>query len=270
MNPNTTFTELSQPPLLGILLSSEGKRAKMVKGSAKARLKASMVIMGVQNSPWVLFISTVPTIGPVQLKLTSTRVRARKNTPASPFLSLLRSALLVHLEGMVISNAPKKLAAKTMNTRKKIILGSQCVDSQLNMSAVTPLPPTTQVMPMMREMGTVYSRTMKSPYMVARKRPFAGFSLPFKKKEMVMGTMGKTQGVKSMAKPQSMASSISPQSPPEDEDSSPAPELSRVATFWTVPAPLPRAGTTPAALSSATTSNSHSSGILHWVPSQVM
>ena len=49
----------------------------------------------------------------------------------------------------------KKLAAKTMNTRKKMMFGSQWVDSQLKMSAVTPLPPTSHVMPMMRQIGTV-------------------------------------------------------------------------------------------------------------------
>ena len=155
MNPSTTLTEFSQPPLLGSFLSSEGNRAKIVKGSAKATLNASIVTIGAQNSPWVLFISTVPTMGPVQLKLTSTRVRARKNTPPRPLRSLFLSASLVHFDGRVISNAPKKLAAKAMNTRKKIILGSQCVDSQLNMSAVTPLPPTSQVMPIIAEMGTV-------------------------------------------------------------------------------------------------------------------
>ena len=98
---------------------------------------------------------TVPTIGPVQLKLTRTRVRARKKIPPRPFPSLFRSAPLVHLDGRVISKAPKKLAANTMNTKKKMMLGSQCVASQLKMSAVTPLPPTIQVTPMMREIGTV-------------------------------------------------------------------------------------------------------------------
>ena len=75
--------------------------------------------------------------------------------PPRPFRSLFLSALLVQLDGSVISKAPKKLAAKTMKTRKKRMLGSQWVESQLKMSAVTPLPPTIQVMPMMRLIGTV-------------------------------------------------------------------------------------------------------------------
>ena len=203
---------MSQPPLLGSFLSSEGKNANTVKGSANATLNASIVTIGAQNSPCVLFTSTEPTIGPVQLKLTSTSVRARKKIPPSPLRSLFLSALLVHFEGSVISNAPKKLAANTMNIRKNMIFGSQCVESQLNMSAVTPLPPSSQVSPMITHIGTVYSSTMKSPYIEALKRPLAGLSDPFMKKDMVMGTIGNTQGVRSIANPQSMASSTSCQS----------------------------------------------------------
>ena len=144
--------------------------------------------------------------------------------------SLFLSALLVHFEGRVISKAPKKLAANTMNTRKKIIFGSQWVASQLNMSAVTPLPPTSQVTPIMAEMGTVYSRTMNSPYIMALKRPAAGEPLPFMKKEIVIGTIGNTHGVNSMANPHSIASRISPQSEDPAEGPSAAPESSAADT----------------------------------------
>ena len=163
MKPRTTLTELSQPPLLGSFFSSEGKSASTVNGSAKATLKASIVTIGVQNSPCVLLIRTVPTMGPVQLKLTSTSVRARKKMPPRPLRSLFLSASFVHFDGSVISNAPKKLAAKAMKTRKKRIFGSQWVESQLKMSAVTPLPPTSLVTPMMALIGTVYSSTIKRP-----------------------------------------------------------------------------------------------------------
>ena len=52
---------------------------------------------------------------------------------------------------------------------------------------------------------------MKSPYIKALNRPFLGSSPPFRKKEMVIGTIGKTQGVSSMANPHRMASRINPQ-----------------------------------------------------------
>ena len=85
MKPSTTLTEPSQLPLLlRTFLISDGKNASSVNGRANASEKASMVTIGAQNSPWVDLIRTVPTIGPVQLKLTRTRVRARKNTPPCP------------------------------------------------------------------------------------------------------------------------------------------------------------------------------------------
>ena len=156
MNPSTTLTEDSQlPPLFLNFLSIEGKKARRVKGRAKATENASIVTIGAQNSPWVDLIRTVPTMGPVQLKLTSTRVRARKNMPPRPFLSEFLSAALVHFEGRVISKAPKKEAAKAINTRKKMMLGSQCVASQLKISAVTASPPISLVSRMMTEIGTV-------------------------------------------------------------------------------------------------------------------
>ena len=66
---------------------------------------------------------------------------------------------------------------------------------------------------MIAAIGTVYSATMKRPYISARNLPRALFSEPFRKKETVMGTIGKTQGVSSAAKPQRMASIINAQSP---------------------------------------------------------
>ncbi len=94
-------------------------------------------------------------MGPVQLKLTSTSVSARKNTPRRPPLPLLESVLVVHFEGSVISKAPKKEAAKTMKITKKMIFGSQWVLNQLKISAVTVSPPSIHVRPMIMLMGTV-------------------------------------------------------------------------------------------------------------------
>ena len=55
---------------------------------------------------------------------------------------------------------------------------------------------------------------MKNPYMPARMRPSAGLPEPFIKNETVIGTIGKTQGVRRAAKPHRMASMISPHSEP--------------------------------------------------------
>ncbi len=87
MKPRTTFTELSQPPLLGRFFKTDGNQASSVKGSAKATAKAPIVTIGDQNSPEVDFISTVPTIGPVHENDTRTSVSAMKNIPRRPPLS---------------------------------------------------------------------------------------------------------------------------------------------------------------------------------------
>ena len=77
-----------------------------MKGRAKATEKASIVAMGVQNSPAVDLMSTEPTMGPVHENDTSTSVRARKKMPPSPLVSAFASLLLTSHEGMVISKAP--------------------------------------------------------------------------------------------------------------------------------------------------------------------
>ena len=74
-------------------------------------------------------------------------------------------------DGSTISKAPKKEAAKIMNTTKNIRFGNQCVASQLKMSAVTAEPPASQVMNMINDIGKVYSKTMNKPYNAAFKRP---------------------------------------------------------------------------------------------------
>ena len=111
------------------------------------------------------------------------------------------------------------------------------------MSAVTLSPPRIHVSPMMTQIGMVYSSTMNSPYIAARKRPWALLCDPLMKKETVMGTIGNTQGVSSIARPHRMASRIS-------------------AHRGDPPVPAPGAGET-------LTAKSQSSGIPHASPWQL-
>ena len=55
---------------------------------------------------------------------------------------------------------------------------------------------------------------MKRPYRAAFKRPWRGLSLPFMKKDTVIGTIGNTHGVSSIANPHRIASRIRAQRPP--------------------------------------------------------
>ncbi|MNV11515.1 hypothetical protein D3C71_1020830 [compost metagenome] len=76
----------------------------------------------------------VPMIGPVQENDTNDKLNAIKNRPISPPLSDLASILLTNELGKVISNAPKKDAANTTNSKKKIKLKIPLVESALSAS----------------------------------------------------------------------------------------------------------------------------------------
>ena len=80
-NPSTTLTVFIQPPLLGIDLSIVGKIANSEKGMASARAKPNIPIAG-DMKLLVEAASTrsVPMIGPVQEKDTSTSVNAMKKS----------------------------------------------------------------------------------------------------------------------------------------------------------------------------------------------
>ncbi len=129
----------------------------------------------------------LPTIGPVQEKETNTKVNAIKKEPSTPPLSTFESDLLIIHEGITISKAPKKEAAKTMKIKKNKMLGIQCVLNQLPIEG----PKTIANKEPMR----VYIKIILIPKAKA-------FSLAlillfsFIKKEIVIGIIGKTQGVK--------------------------------------------------------------------------
>ena len=55
---------------------------------------------------------------------------------------------------------------------------------------------------------------MNTPYIMALNLPAAGVDDPFMKKEIVIGTIGNTQGVRRAANPHRMASIMSPQLKP--------------------------------------------------------
>jgi len=135
IKPRKTFTELSQPPDLGRLLSHWGNNAKRVNGKAKASEKPNIPTIGFRIMPPADSTRIAPTIGPVQLKETSTSVSAIKKAPPAPPLLTLSSLLLIQLEGKIISKAPKNEKAKTTKIMKNRTFGSQWVLSQLAKSA---------------------------------------------------------------------------------------------------------------------------------------
>jgi hypothetical protein len=74
--------------------------------------------------------SKKPIMGPVHEKETKAKVKAIKKMLSKPVVfSALLSTALLHEDGNVISNAPKKLAANTNNIKQKKILNKAFVES---------------------------------------------------------------------------------------------------------------------------------------------
>ena len=97
-------------------------------------------------------------------KVTVTLAFSKHRDPLAEYLigstkaAIIRNApqgTQVEVKTVVKEEAPKKEAAKTINTRKKMIFGSQCVASQLKMSAVTASPPMSLVTRISTAIGTV-------------------------------------------------------------------------------------------------------------------
>ena len=105
-----------------------------MNGKAKAMAKPNIPIAGAITLPVVeTCTSRKPIIGPVQEKDTRDNVNAIKKILNRPLVaSALLSTALLHLEGKVSSNAPKKEAAKTTSIRKKRILNTAFVDKAFN------------------------------------------------------------------------------------------------------------------------------------------
>ena len=137
MKPSTTFTVFIHPPDFGALFSSEGKRAKTVKGMANAMAKPSIPIVGAMMSPWVdTATNRKPMMGPVQENDTRVSVKAIRKIDSSPVAdSDFWSILFDQLEGSVSSKAPKNDAANTISSAAKKILKMAFVDRAFSADA---------------------------------------------------------------------------------------------------------------------------------------
>ncbi len=133
--PKTTFTVFNQPPDFGKEFNQPGKAANKANGSAIASENPNILITGA-IPPWAAAATNaVPTIGPVHENETIAKASAIKNIPIKPPLSACESTFVPQLLGKIISKAPKKETAKTINNKKKIILNQTLVDSALSESA---------------------------------------------------------------------------------------------------------------------------------------
>ena len=131
-------------PDFGACLSQEGKRAKRVKGRARATAKPSMPSAGASQLPLVVVsTSNRPMMGAVHENDTSTNVKAMRKMLMSPLVAdALVSTLLAQLAGNLISNQPKNDRAKTTSSRNRKMLNTALVDMALSVSL--PKRPVTQ------------------------------------------------------------------------------------------------------------------------------
>ena len=133
-------------------------------------------------------------IGPVQEKETNERVNAIKNILSKPVVaSALLSTALLHLEGNVISNAPKKEAANTTSIKQNKMLKIAFVDNAFNA-----LAPKISVI---ANPKVTYITTIEAPYVQASRMPFFLSLVRFKKKLTVIGMIGQTHGVNKAKSP---------------------------------------------------------------------
>ncbi len=194
IKPRTTLTELSQPPDLGKLFSSDGKMAKRVNGIANASEKPNIPTIGLAPSPAAASTSNAPTIGPTHDRLTRTRVRAMKKEPIKPPFSACASVLVERLLGRTISNSPKNEAAKARKSAKKMVLVIQCEMILLVKSAPRLVSETSSP-------SEVYMAIMLTPNTIALRIALNRFFCLLRKNETVMGIIGNTQGVSKPASP---------------------------------------------------------------------
>jgi hypothetical protein len=110
--------------------NQDGNNANNVNGKAKANAKPNIPTAGATTLP-VVDTSTNknPMIGPVQENDTNDKVNAIKKMLNKPLVcSALLSTALLHLDGRVISKAPKNDAANTTNIKKNKMLNTALVE----------------------------------------------------------------------------------------------------------------------------------------------
>ena len=145
--PSTTLTVFNHPPDFGKECNHPGNIAKSMNGNAKASEKPNIPMIGAIPPLEAASTNSVPTIGPVQENDTIASAKAINSIPIIPPLSAWLSTLLAQELGNIISNAPKKEAAKTTNKTKNNKLNQTLVDKAFRASApkiqVTTKPRTT-------------------------------------------------------------------------------------------------------------------------------
>ena len=117
MNPSVTLTDVIHEPAFGNFDNPRGNIASPTNGRAKAVLKISIPVSGLNHSPPAAAASNPPTNGAVHENETSVSVTPMNNTPAYPLLAFpCAFAAFTNCDGKRISYIPSNDNAKTMST----------------------------------------------------------------------------------------------------------------------------------------------------------
>src|SRR5215472_14791207 len=192
--PMTTFTRASQPPERGSFFRYWGKIASRKNGSARPLAKTSIPSNGRAPPPCTEAASSVPINGPTQAKEASANVRPIIRVPIVPPDSDFWLSAVSRPEGSVISNAPSRLSPKIKNTvaitALTQIFEPNCTTPNGPRIEVTARPSAVNRTTMPRQKITACET------MDARDAPCL-----LRKNDMVIGIIGKTQGVNMEARP---------------------------------------------------------------------
>lgn len=194
MKPNETFNVFNHPPDLAILFKRPGKKAKNANGSAIAIEKPKKPMMGpILSFCWLISTRRLPIKAAVHENETKTKVSAIKKIPENELVLAFESILLVHVDGNVISKAPKNEMPKTINKTKTNKLKAALLDIWYKVSfpkrMVNNIP------------SMVNMATMEKEYKVAFLMPVARELLLLIKKLTVTGNIAYKHGCKTAIKP---------------------------------------------------------------------
>ena len=136
MKASVTLSWFIHAPDLGAFLSHEGKRAKSVKGRARARANPNIPTTGAIHCPEVAkSTSSSPTMGQVHENETMARVNAMRNIESTPPVAVaLLSTLLAHDDGSDSSNQPISDMANTTSSRVNTMFSGALVAMALSFS----------------------------------------------------------------------------------------------------------------------------------------
>ncbi len=205
--PMVTLVMPSQPPDFGSLPRYDGNRPRKKNGSARPIENISIPKTGhAMPPPETEPASSAPTKGPVQAKDARAKTSPIISVGKTPLPSVNLFNEVIAPEGTVISNAPSKLAA---NAKKTVAINR--LTQTFDPSVCMPKGPRMAETPAPRPVNNATTPTAKIEAWMTD--DFFSPDWVETKYDIVIGIIGKTQGVKIASSPMPKASAANWKSP---------------------------------------------------------